>query len=137
VLRQCLTAQLRSSGATGCTINDKTFFNFSWTPTTSGGGTAPTDLVEVVRLDGFGFDFDGAFHAPAGGTADATLKYTVKTNDGAAIIIDASELEVASTTGNGGAIATDNLCTGALFLPGPCPAGDIHQLVATLRMIPK
>ncbi len=115
-------------GATGCTIGNMTFFNFSWTPTATGGAESPPGTIEMATPDGFGFDFSGLFYATVAGTsADATLTYTVKTTDGANTIDMASLLAVGTGTVNDG--VDEAICAGGLLTA--CPSGGNYTLDVT------
>src|SRR5271169_1652982 len=86
-------ASYEALGATGCTIGNMIFFDFSWRPTATSGASAPPDTIEMATPDGFGFDFNGLFYATGTATsADALLTYTAKTTDGANTIDKATLL---------------------------------------------
>jgi hypothetical protein len=127
----CVTGTLASYealGATGCTIGNMTFFDFSWTHTATNGAGAPSDTIEIAKPHGFGFDFDGLLYATGPGTqADAILQYTVKTTDGANTI-DKATL-IADGTGTANDIVHEALCAGGLLTA--CPAGGNHKLDVT------
>lgn len=121
-----------TNSAGGCTIGDKTFSNFTYTPQGAPvGGGAPVLVPDtafhytvVAGPTEFGYDFAFALTAAAGQTNDIRLGYTVATNNGAALI-DSNELGplVGGFTGTGSATIDETYCLGHLLVG--CPAGDL------------
>jgi len=121
-------ASYEALGSTGCSIGNMTLFNFSWVPTATAGAGAPLATSEMVVPDGLGLDFDGLLYATSAGTsADAVLKYTVKTNDGTNTIDTATLLALGTGTANDG--VNEALCAGGLLTA--CPVGGNHTLAVT------
>ena len=123
-----------TNSAGGCTIDDKTFSNFTYQE--SGAPVPPNPNAPVlVPAGGFnymvikgppvwGYNFAFSLVAVAGQTNDIRLGYTVATNNGAALI-DSNELGpmVGGFTGTGSATIDETYCLGHLL--AGCPAGDL------------
>jgi hypothetical protein len=92
-----------------CTIGDKTFSNFMYTP--DGSATPPaTESTPAAGtftvtpdnpLNGFGFTFGALWNATNGGSADSDLRYQVAVIGGAALITDTALQIAAVATGPG------------------------------------
>jgi len=104
-----------------CTIDDKTFSGFSYTPT----GSAPTAAnitvtpEQIGNSEGFLFNGNlGLFPAVTNGLADLNIGFNVVVNSGAATIEDASfaTLSGVGITGDGALSITEGVCS-----PGPSP----------------
>jgi len=111
-----------------CTIGDKTFSNFSYTPTTSGTGTSsPATSVSVAPLGPpeFGFSFTGIWNSGSDGTGDAGIAYIVAVTNGMPLIDSAFlSLTGSLTTGPGvGGTVGETLCEGGNGMS--CPNSDI------------
>jgi PEP-CTERM motif len=110
-----------------CTIGDKTFSDFTYTPAMVGDGVASAATqVAVMPLGApnFGFTFTGIWNSGNNGTGDAGLSYDVAVTDGQALINSASLTLTGSLTAGGGAAGTvgESLSTGdslSVSLAGP------------------
>ncbi len=116
-----------------CTIGDKTFSNFSYTPNavdnTGGTGALASDAAHVTVMPfgkpNWGFSFTGIWNSGTNGTSDAGFGYTVAVTDGQALIDSALLQITGSLSGTGGGAAGavgETLSTGDLLqvsLAGP------------------
>jgi hypothetical protein len=127
----CVSNTLDKYTAPGfaCTIGDMTFANFTWTPSNTGGGTAPPAMSEKAVPDGLGFDLDGLFAASSGATADAILHYTATTTDDTNTIDRIMLYAVGGQSGTGTNGVDEVLCAGGLL--AACPAGGNYALSVT------
>lgn len=109
--------------ATGCTVGDKTFSNFS--EIGSGTGTVPTPAGITVTPDTLsipgeiGLDFNSTWFAGTGQTADTTITFDVSiVGGGPMLITDASTVQSSSGfTGTGAATVTEGICAGPPCTP--------------------
>ena len=107
-----------------CTIGDKTFSGFSYTPGTMGTGVAsPATSVSVMPLGApaYGFTFTGIWNSGTDGTGDAGLDYTVSTTSGLPLINSAALSLVGALTGTG---ATGTVGETVCETPG-CTTADL------------
>lgn len=120
-------------GSGGCTINDKTFSSFFYTPSASGTGAVTTDTTSVtVMPTKFGFIFNPVLSSGGNGFADVLMGYTVATTDSALLIDDASLSMVGGVTGPGAfATVDENVCLNGspstclgLHVAEPSPISD-------------
>src|ERR1039457_5330750 len=78
-----------------CTIDDKTFSNFSYSPSASGGAAlippSGVAVVPVTTLNNPGFLFTGGFGLISNQTQDELFGFTVRVNQGGNPIDDRSE----------------------------------------------
>ena len=72
---------LINSGATGVTIGDKTFYNFSYQGVASGGPQASAIMVTQAPGPDLGLRFSFQWTATDGETADSVIQYFVHVND--------------------------------------------------------
>ncbi len=97
-------ADYMALGSTGCQIDDKIFYDFTYTGTGSGGATAiPGSGVAVTpisTLNNPGFIFNAPWSVGPGQTLDSMINYTVMVLPGGASIVDVS----ASMNGYGAAL---------------------------------
>jgi hypothetical protein len=136
----CVTATLAdyiALGAGGCTIGDKTFFDFGYTASASNGGLAalpiPAGGVTVDPVPPatgpageIGLDFVAAWVVGVGGTLDSNIRFNVAVTGGGPLLIDDASLAQAgsSFSGTGIASVSENACG-----PAPCtPSGAITLL---------
>jgi PEP-CTERM motif len=142
----CAPAAMSVYVVTGfmCTIGDKTFSDFSYTPAMLGTGSAsPATGVSVMPLPApnYGFRFTGIWNSGSNGTGDAGLSYIVAVTNGQPLIDSAFLSMTGSLTTGGGAAGTvgETLCEGGNGMS--CPnsdllnvslAGPVSQLVKPL-----
>jgi hypothetical protein len=117
-----------------CDIGDKTFSNFSWSPSSSGG--APPILASAVTVNPilppppYGFLFTFAGFAAANQTQDELLGYTVTAHG--ALITDASlTMFGAGFFGDGSVSIFEDLCSNDYWSDG-CAHGTIMHLSTCL-----
>ena len=115
-----------------CGIDDKTFSNFFYSSTGTGGALAiPPSGVEVNPLDyprNPGFLFTAAWGVGSGETQDELLGFTVTVNPGGAPITDASlAILGAGFFGTGSVSVAETLCLGDLFSDN-CAHGTTKSL---------
>jgi PEP-CTERM motif len=115
-----------------CTIDDKTFSNFTYIGTASGGAQpVPPGSVEVVPLTtphNPGFLFGTGWGAASNQTQDSSFDYTVTVNPGGAPITDLTLLMLGSAfTGTGSASIAETACLGDTLADG-CLHGTIVNL---------
>lgn len=91
---QMTLADLIALGSTGYQVEDKLFYNFSYSSTGSGGATAvPASGVSVTSLEvalNPGWLFNAAWTAGPGQTMDSLISYSVKVLEGGPAITDIS-----------------------------------------------
>jgi PEP-CTERM motif len=126
----CPTAAMSTYVVTGfeCTISDKTFSDFSYTPGTSGTGTAsPATQVTVTPLGApdYGFRFNGIWNSGSHGTGDAGITYIVAVTNGQPLIDSAFLSLTGSLTTGPGVSGTvgETLCEGGNGMS--CPKSDL------------
>jgi hypothetical protein len=133
-------ADLQTLGS--CTIGDKTFSNFTYSPSESGGASEVlasefnyTTINDVNNE--WGFDFTFALDASSGESNDIALSYTVAVTSGAALI---DSLEDGPITGGitdtGAASVGETYCLGASTIVG-CATADLGVLGASLPSTPE
>jgi len=115
-----------------CTIDDKTFSNFSYSPSASGGAAlippSGVAVVPVTTLNNPGFLFTGGFGVISNQTQDELFGFTVRVNLGGNSIDDITLLQLGSAfTGTGSASIAETVCLGDTFANG-CLNGTIAQL---------
>jgi hypothetical protein len=115
-----------------CTIDDKTFSNFSYSPTASGGAAlipaSGVAVVPVTTLNNPGFLFSAGFGVISNQTQDELFGFTVRVNNGGNSINDITLLQLGSGfTGTGSASIAETVCLGDTFANG-CLNGAIAQL---------
>jgi len=120
---------------TSCTIGDKTFSNFIYTDSATGGAAAidATGVtVETVGPDGseailgpnIGLQFSASWSATSGQVTDATINFMVSVAGGGPMLIeDAGLAQVSSVFANGFATVKENGCG-----PAPCTPGTFTVL---------
>ena len=111
-------------GSVGCTVDDKTFFNFGYL--NAGLGPKVTDVA--VGVDDTPFDpgliFGASWQAsPANPNPDFRIAFTVKVNPGGGAIDDATLAGLTGTTGTGSGAINENLCLGGTFALQFSPIG--------------
>lgn len=100
-------------GSTGCTIGDKTFYNFTFTGTAGGGATALTSAdvtVNPLTSGDLGVLFNFALGAGPGQTNDVFVSFDVAVSSGPALIKDASLVQTGSIAGTGFGTIGENVC---------------------------
>ena len=133
-------AGLEAAGA--CTIGDKTFSDFTYTPSEAGGATeVPATSFHYTTINNvsnqWGFDFAFALTSGANQANDIALGYTVAVTSGAALISSATDGPITgSITGTGAAAVGETYCLGASTTVG-CPAADLGVLGASLPNVPE
>jgi hypothetical protein len=133
-------ASLEAAGS--CTIGDKTFSDFSYTPAEIGGATeVPATSFNYATVNNvsnqWGFDFTFPLAAGSNQTNDIALGYTVAVTSGAASINSATDGPITgSITGTGAAAVGETYCLGASTIVG-CPGGDLGVLGASLPNTPE
>jgi len=115
-----------------CTIDDKTFSNFSYSPSASGGAAlippSGVAVVPVTTLNNPGFLFTGGFGVISNQTQDELFGFTARVNLGGNPIDDITLLQLGSAfTGTGSASIAETVCLGDTFANG-CLNGTIAQL---------
>ena len=104
-------------GAGGCTIEDKIFSDFSYSSSAQGGATAIaasgiTVTPITTPLDP-GLQFQANWSASSGQVSDSSIGFTVTTLSGAALIEDASIVQLGgSVVGTGTANLGEGICVG-------------------------
>jgi hypothetical protein len=127
--------------AGSCTIGDKTFGNFTYTPSQTGGAAeVPPSSFNYSTIDNvndqWGFDFTFPLAAGSNQTNDIALGYTVAVIGGAAMISSVSGGPITgSITGTGAASVGETYCLGAATIVG-CPATNLGVLGASLPNSP-
>lgn len=116
----CPSAAMSSYVVAGftCTIGDKTFSDFTYTPAMAGTGTAsPSTAVTVTPLGApnYGFKFAGTWNSGTNGTGDAGISYIVAVTNGQPLIDSTFLSLTGSLTTGSGATGTvgETLCEGA------------------------
>src|SRR5271170_1216319 len=123
--------------AGGCTIGDKTFYDFGYTasasqgalgalPIPAGGITVDPVPPATGPAGEIGLDFVAAWVVGAGGTLDSNIRFNVAVTGGGPLQIDDASLVQAgsSFSGTGIASVSENACG-----PAPCsPTGSITLL---------
>jgi hypothetical protein len=115
-----------------CTIDDKTFSNFSYSPSASGGAAlmppSGVAVVPVTTLNNPGFLFTGGFGVISNQIQDEFFGFTVQVNPGGNSIDDITLLQLGSAfAGTGSASIAETVCLGDTFANG-CLNGTIAQL---------
>src|SRR6266849_4754419 len=101
----------------GCTIEDKIFSDFSYSGSAQGGATAITASgVTVTPIStplNPGLEFQANWSASSGQVSDSAIGFTVTTMSGAAVIEDASLVQMSSNIiGTGTANVGEGVCVG-------------------------
>jgi hypothetical protein len=128
-------ASLEAAGS--CTIGDKTFGNFTYSPSQTGGASeVPASAFNYATIsnvnDQWGFVFTFPLSAGANQTNDIALGYTVTVTSGAALIDSATDGPITGNiTGTGAAAVGETYCLGGSTTVG-CSAGDLGVLGASL-----
>jgi hypothetical protein len=116
-------------GSGGCTIGDKTFFNFSFV---SGTGESSSAVTVVPVSDGTNFGFNFIFPSVVGiDEDDYLLGYTVATigNPGPALIKDVSVNGTLGASAGAAVSVAESVCIGGTFsAAGICSSGDVEGL---------
>jgi len=115
-----------------CTIDDKTFSNFSYSPSASGGAAlippSGVAVVPVTTLNNPGLLFTGGFGVISNQTQDELFGFTVRVNNGGNSINDITLLQLGTGfTGTGSASIAETVCLGDTFANG-CLNGTIVTL---------
>jgi PEP-CTERM motif-containing protein len=117
-----------------CTIDDKTFSNFTFVESSTGNVMLPdASGIGIMPLDTAGNPgllLDVAVAAFAGSLADIVFGYTVTVNSGGRPIVDTALSAVASTTGTSVVDITQLECLGGLLSTG-CMGGTPTQITAS------
>src|SRR5712692_5521142 len=121
-------------GATGCTIGDKLFSNFTFTDSSLGATVPGASGIGISPLDNPndpGLLADISILAVAGQLGDVVFGYTVSVLPGGNLIDDTSLSIVATAGGTGSVIVGQSECLGALLTTG-CVGGTTASLNAEL-----
>jgi len=126
----CSSAAMSIYVVTGfrCTIGDKTFSDFTYTPAMMATGTAsPATGVAVTPLGApnYGFKFTGSWDSGSNGTADAGISYIVAVTNGQPLIDSTFLSLTGSLTRGTGATGTvgETLCEGGNGME--CPKWNV------------
>jgi len=125
-------AALEATGTTGCTIGDKTYNDFTFQSSATGGATALTaaDVTFIVVNNGLianGFDFTMSLDAGTTQTNDVLIGFDVSVTPGDSELIASSDLSMDGIfLGTGIASIAETNCVGAPL--AGCPAGDVLSL---------
>ena len=120
-------------GGFSCTIDDKTFSNFSYASSASGGAAlippSGVAVVPVTTLHNPGFLFSSGFGVISNQTQDEFFGFTVRVNPGGNAIDDITLLQLGSGfTGTGSASIAETVCLGDTFADG-CLHGTVASLL--------
>src|ERR1035437_5714489 len=120
-------------GGFSCTIDDKTFSNFSYASSASGGAAlippSGVAVVPVTTLHNPGFLFSSGFGVISNQTQDEFFGFTVRVNPGGNAIDDITLLQLGSgITGTGSASIAETVCLGDTFADG-CLHGTVASLL--------
>jgi hypothetical protein len=101
----------------GCTIDDKIFSNFSFATSAQGGATAifasGITVVPITTAFDPGLQFEANWSASSGQVSDSSIGFTVTVLGGAALIEDASIVQLGgSVIGTGIANVGEGICVG-------------------------
>jgi PEP-CTERM motif len=122
-------------GTTGCTIGDKTFSNFTYVSSASGGATAIPDTgVTVVTVGpastgasvpspNYGFEFNAVWSANENQATDSSIGFTATVSTGPSLITDAELAQLSGVSGNGSASVAELGCG-----PAPCTPNQFNLL---------
>src|ERR1017187_8909384 len=116
-----------------CTNGDKTFFNWSYTSSASGGAALiPPNGVAVTPIttpNNPGFLFSSGFGVISNQIQDEFFDFTVRVNLGGHAIDDITLLQLGSGfTGTGSASVAETVCLGDTFADG-CLHGTVASLL--------
>jgi hypothetical protein len=116
-----------------CGIDDKTFFNFSYS--TAGTTPMPSSSITVNPITTFhnpGFLFNAPWGVTSGQTQDSLVGFTVTVNPGGALITDLSlSMFGAGFVGTGVVSVAETYCLGDTFSDG-CAHGTPGSLLTIL-----
>ena len=120
-------------GGFSCTIDDKTFSNFSYASSASGGAAlippSGVAVVPVTTLHNPGFLFSSGFGVISNQTQDEFFGFTVRVNSGGNAIDDITLLQLGTGfIGTGSASIAETVCLGDTFADG-CLHGTIASLL--------
>jgi hypothetical protein len=115
-----------------CTIDDKSFSDFTYFGSASGGGLpVPAGSIEVSPITtphNPGFLFGTGWAASSNQIQDSSIDFTVTVNPGGAAITDLTLLMLGSGfTGTGSASISETVCLGDTFADG-CQHGVVDNL---------
>jgi hypothetical protein len=101
----------------GCTIEDKIFSDFSYSSSAQGGATAilasGVTVKPITTALNPGLTFQANWSASSGEVSDSSIGFTVTTMSGAALIEDASIVQLGSNVvGTGTANLGEGVCVG-------------------------
>jgi hypothetical protein len=121
-----------------CDISDKTFSNWLWAPSQTGGaGIIPASGVQVtpqpLPANNPGFLLAFAGFAATGQTQDATFGVTVRSN-GALITDMTLVMSGAGVFGDGSVTIFEDVCSDGLWSNG-CAGGQIYHLSTCLSLV--
>jgi hypothetical protein len=132
----CVDGALLSTYIGSCTIGDKTFSNFVYTDSATGGAAAipatgvtvetvgPAGSGAIILGPDIGLQFSAAWSALSGQVTDATINFIVSVAGGGPMLIeDAGLAQVSSVLANGLATVKENGCG-----PAPCTPGTFTVL---------
>src|ERR1017187_8740710 len=116
-----------------CTIDDKTFSNWSYASSASGGAAlippSGVAVVPVTTLHNPGFLFSSGFGVISNQIQDEFFDFTVRVNPGGNAIDDITLLQLGSGfTGTGSASIAETVCLGDTFADG-CLHGTVASLL--------
>ena len=93
-----------ATGATGVQIDDKLFYNFTYTPAGVAPAAADITVTQITDPGNPGLKFVAGWLALAGQTADSNISYFVKVLPGGAPIIDVFALMAGASFTDPGAV---------------------------------
>jgi hypothetical protein len=116
-----------------CTIDDKTFSNWTYASSASGGAAkippSGVAVVPVTTLHNPGFLFSSGFGVISNQIQDEIFGFTVRVNTGGNAIDDITLLQLGSGfTGTGSASIAETVCLGDTFADG-CLHGKTRTLL--------
>jgi hypothetical protein len=117
-------AQFEALGSAGCTVGDKTFYDFGYSGSATGGATAVAAGSVIVNTVGptgeefagpdYGLEFQGAWTDTASGeTNDGQIQFDVSVNATNVAITDAGVAQSSGVgPGSGSASVAEQVCQG-------------------------
>jgi len=130
----CIVTSYDNYIGTSCGIDDKTFYNFSYS--TSGTNPMPASSITVNPIDtpfNPGFLFNAPWGVQSGQTQDSLIGFTVKVNQGGNLINDLSlYMFGAGVIGTGQVSVAETYCAGDTFA-NLCAHGTEGTLLTILN----
>jgi hypothetical protein len=135
--------------AGSCTIGDKTFSGFVYTPNAGGGAVAigatsitvdtigPASTGATITGPDIGLQFSAAWSVGAGQNLDSLIQFTLSVTGGAAIIKDAGLVQLGTgASGTGIAQVAENLGNGSNLLTFVNAPAGTSKTVDTVNFSP-